>query len=901
MEERRPSPEAMLRRAEEEADRKRRGRLKIFFGAAPGVGKTYAMLEAARALRARGGEVVVGWIEPHGRSETEALAEGMERVPPRAIEHRGIRLAELDLDAALARRPTLLLADELAHTNAPGARHAKRWQDVQELIEAGISVWTTLNVQHLESVSDVVAQITGVRIQETVPDSVVDGADEIEFVDLPPDDLLRRLQEGKVYVPEQAAKAVESYFRKGNLIALRELALRRAAERVDRQTLEWRREHGIRAPWPTAERILVAVGPAPQSANLVRAACRMANRLRAPWIALSVERPPPGDPSPEDRERVADHLELAERLGGETVVLRGERVAEEILGVARERNVTRIVVGKPTRPRWLDLLRGSVVAQLVRGAEGMDVLVTTGVQADVVRPTRPPSPGARPADYLLAAGTVAACTGLGVLLGAALPVAGENVLADQAMLYLAGILFVALRVSEGPALAAAILSVAALNFFFVPPRYTFTVEDASHVLTFLVMLVVGVTVSRLTVRIRQQAAAAEHRERRTAALYALTRELGPTTQPIEIAGIASRHARELMQCECRILLAGPGGTLPPRTGLEASFRQPERELAVARWALEHGHPAGHGTDTLPGSEALWIPLAGSRGVLGVAGILLSGRPASPTPAQRQLLETLLAHATTALDRALLAEEASRSRGVAEAERARSTLLAAVSHDLRTPLASIAGSAEVLLASPAADGDPGRRDLLQSVRDEARRLADLVGDLLELTRLSSGAVRPHLQWIPLEEAVDSALDALDARLAGYEVRTDLPAGVPLLHGDPVLLERILVNLLENARKFAPPGGTIEIAARMEDGAAEIEVRDRGPGIPAGEEERIFDRFYRAARDAGAAGHGLGLSICRAAAELLGGSVRAENRPGGGAVFRVRLPLPGPPPAPAGGSP
>jgi two-component system sensor histidine kinase KdpD len=887
MEPRRPSPEEMLARAASEAETERRGRLKIFFGAAPGVGKTYAMLEAGQARKREGVDVVLGWVETHGRAETEALTRGFEHLPSRVVEHRGLTLHEFDLDAALARRPGLILVDELPHTNAPGSRHARRWQDIEELLDAGLDVYTTLNVQHLESLNDVVAIVTGVAVTETVPDSILDRATDIELVDLPPDELLQRLREGKVYVPAQADRAMRNFFRKGNLIALRELVMRRAAERVDAQVTEWRRGEGAGRPVPTRERLLVAVGAAPQSADLVRAAYRMAARLRAPWIALSVENPASDRMSARDRERVGAHLALAERLGGETLVVRGEHVADEILAAARERNVSRIIVGKPGRSRWRERLQGSLVESIVRGSSAIDVLVTSGEEGEPERAA--PRPAAtkshRPADYGRALGVVVVTTAI------CWATRRQFTLADQSMIYLLGVLVAASRLPRGPSLVAAVASVAALDFFFVPPFLTFNVSDLRFVITFTVMLVVGVTVSHLTHRIRQQAETARRRERRSAALYAMIRDFAVETSVDDIAAAAVRQVRDLLETDAVVFMVDAGGRLVPRVGLDSPLAASDREIAVARWVYDHGRPAGYESDTLPASEGYFLPLVGTADTLGVFGVGLGRARVQPTPAQRQLLETFVAQTALALERALLAERAQAAEVGAETERARSALLSAVSHDLRTPLASITGTASMLLDDDTPLAAPARRELLKTIHDETERLSRLIANLLDLTRLDSGALEVRKELCPLEELVGAALQRVRRLLQGRDLRVDLPADVLLVPVDPVLAEQVLVNLLENALRYSPPGSPLEVTGAVEGDVVAMSVADRGGGIPPGEEEHIFERFYRLPDGARTHSTGLGLTICRAIVHAHGGEIRAENRDGGGAVFRFTLPLGG----------
>ncbi|MGE0454651.1 MAG: DUF4118 domain-containing protein [Vicinamibacteria bacterium] len=890
MSDERPDPDALLRRVAAEESKSRRGRLKIFFGATAGVGKTYAMLEAARKHRAEGRDVVVGWVETHGRQETARLLEGLERLPPRETDHRGVQIAEFDIDRALARRPSLILLDELAHTNAPGARHAKRWQDALELLDAGIDVDTTLNVQHLESLNDVVAQITGVRVRETLPDSVLEQADEVELVDLPPDDLLERLREGKVYVPEQARRAIASFFRKGNLLALRELALRRTAERVDVQMRDYRREHGIRATWPAAERILVCVGPNPAARRLIRAARRMAAGLRAEWVALYVEAPSHAGLPELDKRALAENMRLAESLGARTAMLAGHDVARQILLYAREHNVTRIVAGKPTHPRWRDRLKGSLMDELLRGSGDIDVHVISGDPDDAERAPAgtPPRTASPPSAFAAAAGVVLACT-----LGAQ-AMAPFFAITNIAMVYLLGVAFVATRSTRGPAAFASVLSVAAFDFFFVPPRLTFAVADTQYVLTFAVMLLVALLISTLATRVRHQADVVRERESRTAALYAMSRELAATRGQAEIAESSARHVEDLVRGAAAVLLPRDGGGFETIGARGASFRLEARDEGVARWTLEHGRLAGLGTDTLPGSGALFLPLVGTAGPLGALGI----RPAGArglSPDQLHLLETLASQTSAALERARLAEDAQRALVDVETERLRNALLSSVSHDLRTPLSAITGAATSLLDARTPLGGPASRELIETIHEEAFRLNRLVGNLLDMTRLESGSLRVQKEWLPVEELVGAALDRLEGQLGARRVETRLPEELPLVPVDEILIEQVLVNLVENALKYSPPESPIEISAARAPDAVAIEVADRGPGIPPGEEERIFEKFQRLESRGRQGGVGLGLTICRGILTAHGGRILAENREGGGAAFRFTLPLEGGAPA------
>jgi two-component system sensor histidine kinase KdpD len=889
MSDQRPDPDALLQRVSADEARASRGHLKVFFGAAPGVGKTYAMLDAARLKQRAGTDVVIGWVETHGRAETASLAEGIERLPAREVEHRGVRLREFDLDAALARRPSLLLLDELAHTNAPGCRHPKRWQDALELLEAGIDVWTTLNVQHLESVNDLVERITGVLVRETLPDHALDEADDVEFVDLAPEDLLRRLAEGRVYVPDQAARAVRQFFRKGNLTALRELALRRTAEHVDAAVVGYRRDHAIEATWPVAERLLACIRPNPDSGRLVRGARRLAARLRAEWIVAWVESP--GQPPLTDDERryLASAFSLAQQLGAETATISGTSVSEAVQRFARERNVSKLVLGKPAHPRWRDRLRGSLVDDLVRTSGDMDVFVISGVAAERAEAPRPVPRAREWRGYAFAAAVVGAAS----LLSWAM--LGRVDRLNLVMTYLLGVVLVATRHGRGPSAFAAVASVALFDFFFVPPPLTFEVEDTQYIVSFAVMLVVGLLVSTLAARVRDAAEFARRREARTRVLLALSRDLVGLRDQADVAATAARHVADLFHCPAAVLLPASGGRLEPAGEAPPAFARDPHEQAVAVWAFDHGRPAGAETDTLAGARARYEPLTGTAGTVGVLG-LEPPPDLRPLPAdQRDLLVALAAQIAVPLERARLAADADASRLSAESERLRSTLLSSVSHDLRTPLAAVTGAASALLEEPPPERARAR-ELASTVLDEAERLNRLVGNLLDMTRLEAGTLQPKREWHSLEEVVGSALARVrrqaGGRVLGAEVAPDLPL-VPL---DAVLVEQALVNLLENALRHGGPDGAVRVAARREGRDAVVEVSDDGPGFPPEDAERVFEKFYRAR---GGLGAGLGLAIVRAIVTAHGGATRAEPGHPRGAVFRFTLPLgeaPPPPPPP-----
>ncbi len=896
----RPDPDALLRKVQDEEARERRAKLKVFFGAAPGVGKTYAMLSEARERREQGLDVVVGVVETHGRGETAALAEGFEEVPKRELPYRGMFLKEFDLDAAIQRRPHLILMDELAHSNVQGSRHEKRWQDVLDLLDAGIDVYTTVNVQHMESLRDVVAQITGIVVQEKVPDTVLERADEVELVDLPPEDLLQRLREGKVYVPEQARHAIDRFFRKGNLLALRELALRQTAQSVDAQMRRYMASEGIQKTWAAGERLLVCVGPHPLSVRLVRATRRLAATLGASWIALYVETPRHLRYGEDDLARIEAHLRLAEQLGGETAVIEGgPAIGGDILAYAREHNVTKIVVGKPSRPRWRELVQGSLVDELIRDSGDIDVFVITGdPQADGARPILAPRPRS-PWTHYAAAGLAVACASAlsGLLFH-------RSELADIITLHVLAIVLVASRYGRGPSLLASALSVAAFDFLFVPPYYTFAVSDFRHVGTFGILLFTGWAISTLTERIRQQARLARSREQRTAALLRLSRELAAGADSLELVASAIRGVAAQFQAEAVVLLPDGQGRLKAVGTPPTAFLASDREVGVAQWVLEHGEPAGRGTETLPGGRATYFPLKAASGTVGVMGILPGHGTSWTDPDQRRLLEGFTSQTALAIERLELAGRHEEARRRMDEERLRTTLLSSVSHDLRTPLGTITGAASALL-DPAGHLPPGtRQELLRSIQGEAQRMHRLVTNLLDITRLESGALEVRKAWTPVEELVGTALGRLEEVLSGHPVTVSLPPDLPLAPVDEVLMAQLLGNLLENAARHTPPGTPIEVRAWSTGTALTLVVADAGPGIVEGEEERIFEKLVRGSRHGDEPGSGLGLAICRAIADAHGGRIQAANRPQGGAQFLVTLPLdglpPGPPPEPEEGA-
>lgn len=887
----RPDPDRLLARVQAEESRSTRGTLKIFFGYAAGVGKTYAMLEAARREKAEGVDVVVGYVEPHGRVETEALLSGLEALPTRSLDYQNVTLREFDLDAALSRRPKLLLVDEIAHTNAPGSRHAKRWQDVEELLAAGIDVWTTLNVQHLESLNDVIAQITGVIVRETLPDAVIERADEIELIDLTPDELVERLQSGKVYLPRQAERALQSFFQKGNLVALRELSLREAADRLQKDVESARNEKAVKSPWATRDRLLVCVGPSPTSARLIRTAKRLADALNAEWLAVAVNTR--GDEStPDDsRQRVARHLGLASRLGAETRVLVATNAATALLEYARDHNVSKIIIGKTSRSWWSRIFGGGVIEKILDGSGDIDVYIIRGKSEGPPLAHSPPRTRPTPWGHYLASAAVVTVCGLLGWASHAWRLAEANIV----MVFLLGVVVVATRFGRGPAVATAVANVLVFDFFFVPPYFTFSVNDAQYLITFAVMLGIGLLVSALTIRVHERLLTVQRQERRTASLYRLTKQLSEVVGLDFLVPIAGKQLAEIFNGEVVLFLREPGRPVELRFGAETSVAQVPVNAVVAQWVADHDQPAGLETDTLPNATALFLPLIGSQRTVGAVGVRPADSQRFLDPEQHRLLETCASLIALSIERDQSVLQAQQATIQAETEQMRSSLLSSVSHDLRTPLASITGAATSLqdASTPAAD----RQEMLGTIVSESRRLSRLVENLLEMSRLESGSALPNRQWHVLEEIVGSAIAQVRRDFGDRTLHVSVPGDLPLLYLDDVLLEQVLVNLLENAARYTPKGCRVEITARVVGRQVEIRVADNGPGLPPGMEERVFEKFVRGPSHAADSrtGVGLGLAICRAAVQAHGGRITARNRPEGGVEFLIALPLELPPPA------
>ena len=801
MERTRPDPDELLTVITDEDQQAERGRLKIFLGYAAGVGKTYAMLNAARERQAEGTDVLIGYVETHGRPETERLLEGMPILERRRIPYRGTTLPELDLDGLLERAPELALVDELAHTNAPGSRHPKRYQDVRELLEAGIDVYTTLNVQHLESYNDVVAQITGIRVHETVPDLILDGSTTVELVDLPPDELRRRLAEGKVYVPQQAAAAAERFFRVGNLTALREMALRRAAQQVDAQMLTYMQAQAIPGPWAATERLMVAVGPSPLSERLIRATRRMADEMKADWVALFVETPAIAN-RPGLSERALANLALAERLGARVAHLTGPSVEDTLAEQARRHNVTKIIAGKPVHSRWRELFRRSLVDRIIRASGGLDVYVISSGDAPAVAPPARTRPLRSRRRYLYGLPPVVLATLLGW------PLSERIEPTNLAMPYLAAVVVAAVYLGRGPAVLSAVLSVLAFDFFMVPPRYTMGVDDTQYLVTFLGLFVVGLVVSSLAARVREQAQAARRRELHTGELYELSRELAGAANAEAITLATQAHVRRVMGGETVVLLR-EGERLKEALGSPAVA---DDECAVATWALLHSQAAGRGTDTLPKADMLYLPLFASRGIMGVLGFGVAETASPMSAVERRVLEAITSLAALALERAELAAAANQLELLQATEALQAALLNSISHELRTPLSSIAGVLSTLRAELGEDGTPyldhaARKELIETAWQEADELNRSVGNLLDMTRLESGAIRVALDALDVEDLVGSALTLLEARIGEREVAIDIPSKLPQVVGDSVLVTHVIVNVLDNALAYSAAGSPL----------------------------------------------------------------------------------------------
>ncbi|MBO9623328.1 MAG: sensor histidine kinase KdpD [Sphingomonas sp.] len=873
----RPSPEALLRAAAQEG----LGRLKVFLGAAPGVGKTYEMLSEGMARRRAGVDVVIGIVETHGRAETEALTHGHEIMPRLQVDYQGRVLGEMDIDAILARRPQLVLVDELAHTNAPGSRHPKRYQDVEELLAAGIDVYTTVNIQHLESLNDVVASFTKVRVRETLPDRVLENA-EIEIVDIPPDELIERLKEGKVYIPEEVTRALGSFFSKSNLSALRELALRRAAQAADAQMLDYVRAHALAGTWAGGERIVVAVSELPGAAELVRAAKRMADAARAPWTAVHIETARAGQFGTAERSRIADTLQLASQLGARVATVPAESVVEGLKRFAAEARATQLIVGKSARSRWFELRHGSVVDRLVRETPGLAVQVLP-MAAEKARPRPEPrqslrtSPWGAPQGYAVSLLLVALIT----VLGTSIFVFGN--VTNTGLLYLVPVMVAATRYGLRTGIVTGLASSLAYNFFFIPPRFTFTIQDPQNIITFLVLLGVAIFASQLASRVRAQADLAQRSAAQNSSLAGFARILTGLSTQDELGQTLCAEVSRLLDVNT-VLLTPDDGQLAVSAAFPPDDRLDAIEQAAARWAFDNGQPAGRGSDTLTASEWLFHPLAAGGTVLGVLGLAREDAGEPIRSDQLPLLLSLLDQAALALQRIALVEEMATVSQLKERDRLRAALLSSVSHDLRTPLTTILGTIRELRAAGA--GNDAQVTLLEA---EAERLNRFVANLLDMVRVEAGVLRLSTEPVDLTDAVATAVHDLRHALEGRPIHLDVSPELPLVRVDPQLFHHCLINLLENAGKYGSPGTPVTVSARRLPDGMTLSVLDEGPGIPMGEEARIFETFTRIEGSDRKGGTGLGLAIVKGFAEAMGLRVEAANRDdAAGARFTLRFP-------------
>jgi two-component system sensor histidine kinase KdpD len=889
----RPDPDRLLARIQQEDSKSRRGRLKVFVGANAGVGKTYAMLAAARAAQREGLDVVIGLVVTHGRKETESLVSGLEVLPQKKITHEGRTYHEFDLDAALQRRPALLLVDELAHSNAPGSRHPKRWQDVEELLQAGIDVHSTLNIQHLESLNDIVGGITGVRVYETIPDRIFDEADEIVLVDIPPDEMLKRLAQGKVYLPEQAERAARHFFRKGNLIALRELALRRTADHVDADVRDYRDAKAIDRVWATRDALLACVSPREGGERVVRAAARLAESLDAPWHAVYVETPQLQRLPEAERIRILNVLKLAQDLGARTATLPGQTVEAALVDYARANNLSKIVIGREAERTLRWPWRATLADRVLRGAPELDIVqIARGAETVGRTVRRDDTAAARAAPGMPRwpryAGAVAACAVTSLVATLLLPYFD---LANIVMLFLLNVVLVSARLGRGPAVFSAFLSVASFDFFFVPPRFSFAVSDVQYLLTFFIMLSVALITAQLTTGLRYQARVAGHRERRARALYEMASELSGALTAAQVVEISDKHIEETFRARAALILPDREDRLDFSPGGDTT--RPSRiDESIAQWVFDRAQPAGLGTDTLAGSAVFYLPLIAPMRTRGVLAIEAENPRWLRVPEQRRQLETFASLIAIALERVHYVEVAREAILKMESERLRNSVLAALSHDLRTPLTALVGMADSLTRT-APRLDDVQMGWATSIRDEAVRLSQLVDNLLDMARLEAGDVHLNMSWQPIEEVVGSAIRASTMSLGARRVSTDLAADLPLVRFDAVLIERVLCNLLENAAKYTPPDAAITIGAGKHGNEIEISVTDNGPGFPPDAASRLFDKFTRGQPESAVPGVGLGLAISRAIVDAHRGTIRAENLTPHGARFVITLPAATPP--------
>lgn len=886
----RPNPDELLEKISKEA----KGKLTVFLGAAAGVGKTFSMLEAAHDKLQEGTNVVIGWVETHGRAETEKLVEGLPRISPKLMHYRGRELKEMDIDAILRERPELVLVDELAHTNIPGSRHVRRYQDVEEIINAGINVYTTLNIQHIDSLNDVVAQITGVIVRETVPDYIVEQADNLRLIDIPPEDLIKRLKEGKVYVPGQAAQALKKFFRPGNINALRELALRFTASRVDQDMTQYMRSNRIAGPWPVAGRVMVCVSASPFSAQLIRAAKRLSEGLHADFLALHIETSRRRFPvSDKERDRIARNIRLAEELGGKTLTVVADNLVQEILDVARNHNVTSIVVGKPRHSRLWELIHGSLVDKIIRHSAGINVYVIQGNPEKEQGPTvKTAAPNISKLYWLHTVGGLimtAAVTAVSCLFKLQLE------LVNIALLYLLPVLLTALWWGRWSSYLTAIAGVLAFDYLFVPPILNFTVYDIRYLWSFIIFLAVSFIIGGRTEKLRQEAKSARQREKSVRALYEFSRQIAAVTDLTYIAQELARHSGDTIGRETVVLLPSEQGklivqgTYVPNAVFEENNKQtlPETEYAVAAWSFEHGQVAGRSTETLPGAQFLFVPLVSGEQIGGVLGVSISDQKL--TSEEKRLIDAWAGLAAIAVERVILAKAARQAELLAESDKIRTILFNSISHELRTPLSAITGAVSTLLDKSIEYSRDLQRELLETIQEGAIRMERVVANLLDTARLESGMLSLKIDWCDIEDIVGIALRRLGDLTKKHHMEIQLPPDLPLIRADCVLLEQVLLNLLDNAMKYSPAGSKIRLTASAVGATLKVNIFDDGPGIPEDDLDHIFEKFYRAKQTVTVSGTGLGLSICKSIIEAHSGRIWAENVPGGGAKISFIIPI------------
>ena len=862
-----------------------RGKLTIFLGAAAGVGKTYTMLEAAHDRLAEGFDVVAGYVETHGRKETEALLKGLPIVLLKSMEYKGRQFMEMDLDELLKRRPEIALVDELAHTNVPGARHNKRYQDVEELLSAGINVYTTVNIQHLETMNDIVAQITGVVVKETVPDRILEMAAQIRLVDIPPEELIQRFKEGKVYVPDQANDALKKFFRPGNINALRELAMRYTAQRVDHQLESYMQMHGIVGPWPAGEKLMVCISASPFSAQLLRIAKRIANGLQAELLAVYVETPRRFPVTETEKDSLAKNIQLAEDLGAQIINLTGDDIAEEIVDLARKRNVSQIIMGKPEHTRIWEIINGSVVDRVIRYSKGLSVHVIPGDAKKIEERKTEPNNYKRETgnDQYNKIKALVTPYFLSLVIMVLLTVILLNTwnylgLVNTSLLYLLPVVVSATRWGTKPALFSSVIGIIAFDFLFVPPVLSFTVADIKYIFSFAIYFFIAFITGKLSARLKRQIKNSRLRENRAAALYGLSRDIAAVDNLDTVLQGIARKVAEAVEADIALLLPGEDGQISLQASSGSTGYLTQNELAVASWSLEQGQKAGIGTGTLGGANALYLPMVTEQGIQGVMAIHMQQTENRLDQERMRLLEAFVGLAAMAINRIKLAEQAREVSNLAESERLRTALFNSISHDLRTPLASIIGAVTGLMEEKEDSiySPKARYDLLQTVFQGADRMDRFINNLLDMARLEAGVLKLNKEWCDMEDIIGVAVGRMEAQLGQRSFTMKVEPDMPMIEVDFVLIEQVLVNVLDNALKYSEGGNAVSLIARFSYAEIMVEVTNEGQTIPAGDLEKIFDKFYRLSSSRLVSGTGLGLAICREIIELHGGRIWAENK-------------------------